>query len=69
MERHEVIEEDEEELQCPSDSLLKGRFRLGSRLDVVAAPVSSEETAMEFQLHWSAQAFRTLKQCPSAVCS
>ena len=54
MERHELIEEEEEELRCPSDSLLKGGFRLGSRLDVVAAPLSSEEIATEFQLHWSA---------------
>ncbi|KAK9834765.1 hypothetical protein WJX74_009791 [Apatococcus lobatus] len=53
MQRHELLEEEEEELQCFSDSLLRGRFRLGSRLDVVAAPVSSEDPALEFQLHWN----------------
>lgn len=46
--------EEEEEVQCPSDSLLKGQFRLGSRLDMITAPTASEEPALEFQLHWSA---------------
>lgn len=47
------LEEEEEEVQCPSDSLLKGQFRLGSRLDLITAPTASEEPALEFQLHWS----------------
>ncbi len=51
MDQHDLLEgEAVQELDCPPDSLLQCTFRLGGRLDAVAAPVSSEEPGLEFQL-------------------